>query len=263
VSRISDKFDELGAKGRKAFIPYICAGDPDLETTEALILGLEEAGADLIELGVPFSDPMADGPAIQRASERALKRSLGLAEVLSLVERVRKRSEVPLVLFTYYNPVMQFKTANPGKAVREAGVDGVLVTDLIPEEANGFVSSMRESGVDTIFLVAPTSTEARMRLIAEHSSGFVYVLARAGVTGVREHVSSELRDLVGSVRRHTRLPIAVGFGISRREHVSEVWQYADAAVVGSRLVLEIERHLNSANLVTEVGRLARELIGGL
>jgi chorismate mutase len=156
---------------------------------------------------------------------------------------------------------MQFKTANPGKAIREAGVDGVLVTDLIPEEANDFVSSMRESGVDTIFLVAPTSTEARMRLIAEHSSGFIYVLARAGVTGIREHLSSELRDLVGSVRRHTRLPIAVGFGISRREHVSEVWEYADAAVVGSRLVLEIERHLNSANLVTEVGRLARELIG--
>src|SRR5262249_2330191 len=156
----------------------------------------------------------------------ALKRPIGLAEVLHLIERVRKRSDVPLVLFTYYNPVLQFRTANPGAAIREAGVDGILVTDLIPEEANGFVSSMRQSGVDPIFLVAPTSTEERMRLIAEHSTGFVYVLARTGVTGVREHLSQELRDLVGSVRRHTRLPIAVGFGISRPEHVSEVWEYA-------------------------------------
>jgi tryptophan synthase alpha chain len=240
VSRISDKFKELRQNGRKAFIPYICAGDPDLETTEALILALEEAGADLIELGVPFSDPMADGPAIQRASERALKRPMGLVDVLGLVERIRKRSEVPLILFTYYNPLLQFKTPNPG-----------------------FVSSMRESGVDTIFLVAPTSTEERMRLIAEHSSGFIYVLALSGVTGVREHLSRQPRELVGLLRRHTRLPIAVGFGISRPEHVSEVWQYADAAVVGSRLVLEIERHLNSPKLVTEVSRLARQLTGGL
>jgi tryptophan synthase alpha chain len=207
---------------------------------------------------------MAAGPVVQRASERALAQGVGLKDVLATVAAFRRTDTVtPIVLMGYANPIEAMGTMAFADRGRDAGVDGVLVVDYPPEEAGEFAALLGARGLAPIFLVAPTSTETRMRLIAEHSSGFVYVLARAGVTGVREHLSSELRDLVGSVRRHTRLPIAVGFGISRREHVSEVWEYADAAVVGSRMVLEIERHLNSANLVTEVSRLARELIGGL
>jgi tryptophan synthase alpha chain len=264
MSRITERFKKLKAEGRKAFIPYITAGDPDLATTESLLLALAEAGADVIELGVPFSDPMADGPVIQRASERALKNPVGVAEILPMVERFRKLSDVPIVLFTYFNPLMQFAKQDVGEKLKAAGVDGVLVTDLIPEEAEGFVAEMRAAGVDNIFLVAPTSTDERIKLIAEHSSGFVYVVARTGVTGVRENISMAVSDLVGRVRRHTSLPVAVGFGISTPEQVREVCGYADAAVVGSRLVLEIENNLGPAQLpklVERVAQLARELKG--
>jgi tryptophan synthase alpha chain len=262
MSRIADRFCQLEAMGRKAFIPYITAGDPDLVTTEALILALAYAGADIIELGVPFSDPMADGPVIQRASERALKRSLGVADILPVVERVRRHSDVPLVLFTYLNPLLQFAHGGAGEALKQAGIDGVLVTDLIPEEADSFVQEMRGAGLDTIFLVAPTSTDERIKMIADYASGFIYVVARTGVTGVREKLSAEVRELVGRVRRHTSLPIAVGFGISRPEHVREVWSYADGAVVGSRLVQEVETNIDSPQLVQQVARLAQELIRG-
>lgn len=258
-SRITERFAMLREAGRKAFIPFITAGDPNLETTEALIHALEEAGADVIELGVPFSDPMADGPVIQRASERALKQPLGVAEILTMVDRVRGRTQVPIVLFTYFNPLLQFGGEGVGERLRRFGVDGVLVTDLIPEEAGPLAAELRQAGVDMVFLVAPTSTDARIRMIAERASGFVYVLARTGVTGVRAEVSGEARALVGRVRRETGLPVAVGFGISRPEHVREVWDYADGAVVGSRLVLEIEGHLGSPELVARVGALAREL----
>jgi len=262
MSRITERFERLRAEGRKAFIPYITAGDPDLATTEALMLALDGAGADIIELGVPFSDPMADGPVIQRASERALKRQIGVADILPLVERVRQQSEVPIVLFTYFNPLLQFCGNGAGEILKRAGVDGVLVTDLIPEEADTFVAEMRHAGIDTIFLVAPTSTDARIKLIAEYTRGFVYVVARTGVTGMREAMSGEVRGIVERVRRYSRLPVAVGFGISRPEHVREVWSYADGAVVGSRLVLEIEAHLDSPQLVEQVTRLAQELIKG-
>jgi tryptophan synthase alpha chain len=261
MSRITERFDKLKESGRKAFIPYITAGDPDLATTEQLMLALADAGADVIELGVPFSDPMADGPVIQRASERALKSPVGVADILPLVERFRQRSDVPVVLFTYFNPLLQFRRDGLGAALAAAGVDGVLVTDLIPEEAGPFVAEMRGAGVDTIFLVAPTSTDERVRMIAEHASGFVYVLARTGVTGVGEQLSDSIRPIVERVRRHTSLPVAVGFGISKPEHVREVWAYADGAVVGSRLVLEVERNLGRPDLVEKVASLTRELIG--
>jgi len=258
MTRITAKFEELRREGRKAFIPYITAGDPDLETTERLLIALAGAGADLIELGVPFSDPMADGPVIQRASERALKKPIGVAEILPVVERVRARSDVPILLFTYFNPLMQFSAA-AGEELKGAGVDGVLVTDLIPEEAGDFVAGMRRVGLDTVFLVAPTSTDERIKIIAEHSTGFIYVVARTGVTGMRESDSAQVRTLVGRVRRRSNLPVAVGFGVSKPEHVRDVWGYADGAVVGSRLVLEIENNLGSPQLVDEVARLARDL----
>lgn len=259
--RITRKFEQLKAEGQKAFIPYITAGDPDLATTERLLLALAEAGADVIELGVPFSDPMADGPVIQRASERALKTPVGVAEILPLVERFRQVSDIPIVLFTYFNPLMQFAKENIGEQLNAAGIDGVLITDLIPEEAASFVAEMRAADIDTIFLVAPTSTDERIKLIAENTSGFVYVVARTGVTGVRASVSLAVSDLVRRVRQQASLPVAVGFGISTPEQVREVWGYADGAVVGSRLVQEIENNLDSPNLVEQVAQLARELKG--
>jgi tryptophan synthase alpha chain len=261
MTRIAAKFEQLRREGRKAFIPYITAGDPDLETTESLLLALADAGADVIELGVPFSDPMADGPVIQRASERALKKTIGVADILPVVERVRERSDVPIMLFTYFNPLMQFPATDVAEELKRAGVDGVLVTDLIPEEAEDFVAGMRRAGLDTVFLVAPTSTDERIKLIAEYSAGFIYIVARTGVTGMRESDSAQVRKLVERVRRHSSLPVAIGFGISKPEHVRDVWSYADGAVVGSRLVLEIENNLGDPQLVEKVARLARELRG--
>jgi tryptophan synthase alpha chain len=259
MTRITKKFEELKREGRKAFIPYITAGDPDLATTEELLLALAEAGADVIELGVPFSDPMADGPVIQRASERALKNPIGVADILPVVEKVRKSSEVPILLFSYFNPLLQFAGEDLGSKLKNAGVDGVLVTDLIPEEAGAFIAQLRKAGLDTVFLVAPTSTDDRIKLIAENSTGFIYIVARTGVTGMRENISAEVRELAERVRRYSTLPVAVGFGISTREHVREVWSYADGAVVGSRLVLEIENNLGSPGLVESLRRLTHEL----
>jgi len=261
MSRITAKFEKLRSEGRKAFIPYITAGDPDLATTESLLLALGEAGADVIELGVPFSDPMADGPVIQRASERALKNPVGVVDILPVVERVRECCDVPILLFTYFNPLLQFSQENVGEKLKRAGLDGVLVTDLIPEEAKDFVAEMRRAKLDTVFLVAPTSTDERIKLIAEHSTGFIYVVARTGVTGMRESVSVEVRALVELVRRYSNLPVTVGFGISTPEHVRDVWSYADGAVVGSRMVQEIENNLNSPHLVDRVAQLARALKG--
>ncbi|HEX4950541.1 MAG TPA: tryptophan synthase subunit alpha [Blastocatellia bacterium] len=262
MSRITERFQQLKAQGRKAFIPYITAGDPDLATTEQILAALAEAGADVIELGVPFSDPMADGPVIQRASERALQQPIGIAEILPLVTRFKAQYDVPIMLFTYFNPLLQFAGDQMGEALQTAGVDGVLITDLIPEEADAFVAKMRAAGIDTIFLVAPTSTDERIQLIANYASGFVYVVARTGVTGVGEQMSQNVHAIVARVRKYTDLPIAVGFGISTHEHVQAVWSYADGAVVGSRLVLEIERHLGAPDLVASVAALTKQLIHG-
>src|SRR5262245_27207481 len=259
MTRIEARFEKLRKIGGKAFIPYITAGDPDLATTEDLILALDKAGADVIELGVPFSDPMADGPVIQRASERALRNPIGVADILPVVERVRRKSDVPIMRFTYFNPLLQFARENRGRRLKQSGIDGLLVTDLIPEEAASLVAEMRDAGLNTVFLVAPTSTDERIKLIAGLSTGFIYVLARTGVTGIREEISTVARQLVTRVRRYSTLAVAVGFGISKPEHVREVWSYADAAVVGSRLVLEIEENIGSSDLVDKVALLTREL----
>ncbi len=262
MSRITARFNQLKSENRKAFIPYITAGDPDLDTTEKLMLALAEAGADVIELGVPFSDPMADGPVIQRASERALQKEIGIADILPLVSRFKAKSDVPIVLFTYFNPLLQFAGAAMAETLKNAGVDGVLITDLIPEEADEFVANMRAADVDTIFLVAPTSTDERIKKIAKYTTGFVYVVARTGVTGVDAQMSDSVQPIVERVRKFTDLPIAVGFGISTHEHVKAVQAYADGAVVGSRLVLEIEKNLDSPDLVANVAALTTQLIQG-
>lgn len=263
MSPITERFSRLRSSDRGAFIPYLTAGDPDLETTGRLLAALAEAGADIIELGVPFSDPMADGPVIQRASERALRHNIGIEEILPLVADFKRNHDVPVVLFTYFNPLLRFHADSPAErasALRASGVDAVLVTDLIPEEAGEFTTEMCGAGIDTIFLVAPTSTDERIEKIARAASGFIYIVARTGVTGVRDSISDEVKQLVERVRRKSVLPVAVGFGISLPEHVREVWSYADGAVVGSRLVLEIERNLGRTDLVDRVAALARKLI---
>jgi tryptophan synthase alpha chain len=260
MSRIAESFARLKQDGKKGFIPFITAGDPDLETTRELILELDRVGATVIELGVPFSDPMADGPVIQRASERALRHNFGLTEILQTVAEVRKQTEVPIVLFSYFNPLLQFgieRLAGEGKA---AGVDGILVTDLAPEEAGRFAAMLRAHEIDMIFLVAPTSTDERLKMVAERASGFIYAVSRTGVTGAREQMSVESEKLVTRVRQFSGLPVAVGFGISKPEQVADVWRYADAAVVGSAIVGEIEKAQSAAEAVSRVGRFARELI---
>ena len=260
MSRIGETFARLKAGGRRGFVPFVTAGDPDLATTRALIVGLARAGADVVELGVPFSDPMADGVVIQRASERALRNGVSLADVLRLVSEARAETDVPVVLFSYFNPLLQFGLERLCEEARRAGVDGVLVTDLAPEEAEEFSASLRRRGLDMIFLVAPTSTDARLSMIAARASGFIYAVSRAGVTGARAAVSDAAERLVARVRAVSDLPVAVGFGISTREQVAEVWRYADAAVVGSALVAEIERHGAEPDLVARVGGFAHSLL---
>src|SRR5438128_785376 len=260
MSRIADTFANLKRANRRGFIPFITAGDPNLHTTRQLIVELARAGATLIELGVPFSDPMADGPVIQRASERALRHGFGLAEVLQVVSDARKQTEVPIILFSYFNPLLQFGIAKLVNEAEKAGIDGILVTDLTPEEGSEFASTLRAHQLDMIFLVAPTSTDERLKMVAERASGFIYAVSRAGVTGAREEMSAEAETLVKRVRRFSDLPVAVGFGISKTEHVADVWRYADAAVVGSAMVAELGQAQSPAEAVARVGRYARELI---
>jgi tryptophan synthase alpha chain len=260
VSRISDAFNNLRAAGRRGLIPYITVGDPDLETSRALIVELARAGATLIELGVPFSDPVADGPTIQRAAERALRHGVGLGDVLRILAEARRETDVPVILFSYFNPLLQFGLERLADECVRAGADGILATDLVPEESADFNRVITGRGLDQIFLVAPTTSDSRLRMIAERASGFVYAVSRAGVTGAREQVSAEARRLVERVRGVTGLPVAVGFGISTPGHVADVWAYADAAVVGSALVSEIERHSGSPDLVERVGEFSRSLL---
>jgi tryptophan synthase alpha chain len=240
-SRISRRFADLRRSGEMGLVAYLTAGDPSLAATEQFVLALAKAGADVIELGVPFSDPVADGPVIQRASERALRGGTTLAGVLSLVKSLRAKTEVPLVLFSYFNPVLQMGLEKFGDAAKTAGADGVLLTDLTPDEGEEYRVTMHSRGLDTIFLASPTSTDERLALIAKSSSGFLYLISRTGVTGAKDQLAEELPALARRVRRVTELPIAIGFGISQPGHVSLLGGLADAAVVGSALVEEIER----------------------
>jgi tryptophan synthase alpha chain len=261
MTRIEKRFAQLRSEGRKAFIPYITAGDPSLELTAQLVVALDKAGADVIELGVPFSDPIADGPVIQRATERGLKAGVTLRKVLDLVRDIRRNSEVPVVLFSYYNPLLNYgleKLANDAAAV---GLDGILATDLTVEESELFVKAMRNAGLNTIFLVAPTSSPERMKKIVTTSTGFVYAVSRTGVTGEQQQLAGDLKDFLQALRKFTDSPIAVGFGISRPEHVQAVWREADGAIVGSSIVKEIEKHIGQPDLVQKVATFAGWLKG--
>ncbi len=257
--RIGRRFRELAQTGELGLVAFITAGDPSFDASASIVLAAAEAGADVIELGVPFSDPVADGPTIQRSSERAVRNGTTLAGVIELVRNLRKRTEVPLVLFSYFNPILQMGIEKFADAASTAGADGVLATDLTPEEAGGYRSALHAHGLDTIFLVAPTSTDARIALIAECSTGFLYVISRTGVTGERASLPEDLPALARRVRRFTKLPLAVGFGISSPEHVSLLGGIADAAVVGSALVAEIEKAATADAAASAVG----ERIGAL
>jgi tryptophan synthase alpha chain len=239
-TRISERFAALRESGELGIVAYITAGDPTLEATHKFVLALAEAGADVIELGIPFSDPLADGPTIQRASERALKAHTTLAQVIDLVREIRKSSEVPIVLFSYYNPVLQMGLEKFASAAASVGADGVLITDLTPEESDDYRRILAAHHLDTIFLGAPTSTDDRLAKIAAVSSGFLYLISRTGVTGAKDALPDDLPALLRRARKVTQLPIAVGFGISLPGHVSVLGGLADAAVVGSALVSEIE-----------------------
>jgi tryptophan synthase alpha chain len=240
-------------------VAYSTAGDPSLAASERIVLAAAEAGADVIELGVPFSDPVADGPTIQRASERALHSGTTLAGVIELVSRLRLQTDVPLMFFSYFNPILQMGVDKFADAAAKAGADGVLVTDLTPEEAGEYRAAIQARGLDTIFLAAPTSTDERLAKIAECSSGFLYLISRTGVTGTRESLPEDLPSLARRARRFTKLPLAVGFGISQPAHVTALGGIADAAVVGSALMAEIEKAESADAAAARVTGLVRVL----
>jgi tryptophan synthase alpha chain len=262
-TRISNLFETAREQGRKAFIAYITGGDPTPEHTVDLVLSLERGGADLIELGVPFSDPIADGPVIQRASERALKAGTKLRQLLEIVSEIRRHSEVPLLLFSYMNPLLRYGFDKLGADASKVGIDGVLLTDLCIEEAEEPVRRLREHGLDTVFLAAPTSTDHRLKLVAERSSGFIYLVSRLGVTGEQVSVSSAVEPLTRRMRAVTDLPLAVGFGISTPEQVDEVARIADGVVVGSALVRFIETNAAAPDLPGRLEAFTRHLTSAL
>ena len=259
AGRIERKFRALADAGELGLIAYITAGDPSLEASAKIVVAAAEAGADIIELGVPFSDPVADGPVIQRASERALRSGTTLAGVLELVRHLRTRTDVPLVLFSYFNPLLQMGLAKFAEAAASDGADGVLATDLTPEEAGEYRTALQGQGLDTVFLAAPTSTDERLARIAEASTGFLYLVSRTGVTGTREALPEGLPALARRVRKFTTLPIAVGFGISAPSHVSVLGGIADAAVVGSALMAEVEKAASPDAAAIAVATLVRVL----
>src|SRR5215213_366779 len=266
ANRITEKFNQLKAENRGGFIPFIVAGDPNLHVTGQLILELARNGASVIELGVPFSDPVADGVTIQAAAERALKNSISVEAILNTVaEARREKCDVPIILFSYFNPILQFGLTDFAEKAVEAGIDGILITDLVPEEAEEFRALLAAKGLALIMLAAPTSSDARLQKICVKASGFVYAVSRAGVTGARNALSSDAENLVKRIRNYTDLPVAVGFGISSAEQVFATWQYADAAVVGSAIVAEIARlslvmDENSNEFVEKIGTFAGNLL---
>jgi tryptophan synthase alpha chain len=263
ATRIAEMFERCRKERRKAFIAYITAGDPRPAQTASLVLALERGGADLIELGVPFSDPIADGPVIQRASERSLRAGTTLARILDIVRESRRESQIPLLLFSYLNPLLRYGFDKLASDAVSAGVDGVLLTDLCVEEAEQPVLKLHKQGLDTIFLAAPTSSTRRLRLVAEHSSGFIYLVSRTGVTGEQTSLSQTAAPLTRRMRELTSLPLAVGFGISTPEQVAEVADVADGVVVGSALVRQIETYASAPDLAGHLEAFARRLTAPL
>lgn len=263
MSRIENKFAELKDKRGKALIAYIMAGDPSLEDTERLIIELEKAGADLIELGIPFSDPLADGPTIQKAAARALEQNVSLRDVIDLVRRIRKVSQVPIIFMSYYNPVFKYGEEKFVSDAVKAGVDGIIVPDLPPEEAGSLTAFARGKGLDTIFLLAPTSDEDRIKTVCSNSTGFIYYVSLTGVTGTREGVAKDIKGMVRKIKGHTKNPVAVGFGISRPEQAKEISSWADGVIVGSAIVKIIEENIGKKTMPKKVHDFVKTLKVGM
>jgi tryptophan synthase alpha chain len=262
MSRLAAAFERMGAERRAGLVTYTTAGDPDLARSGDVLLALDRAGADVLEVGVPFSDPLADGPVIQRATERALAAGVNLRGVLDLVQGLRARIAAPIVIFSYANPLMRMGIETFARRAAAAGVDGVLALDLPIEEAGAFRETLGSVGLDVIFLLSPTTTEVRIRRAAELGSGFLYGISRLGVTGARDRVASGAEAMVRRIRAHTSLPIAVGFGVSSPQQVAEIGAFADAAVVGSALVSVIAEHGQSTELTMKVEEYVRWLKQG-
>ncbi|MGD9589790.1 MAG: tryptophan synthase subunit alpha [Pyrinomonadaceae bacterium] len=260
MNRIARVFKNLQANDSGGFIPFVSAGDPDLETSREIVKMLAKNGADIIELGVPFSDPMADGPTIQASSQRALDQGVTLTDVLAMVRDIRTETDVPIVLFSYLNPLFRYGIERLADDAASAGADGVLVTDAVDEDAAAIASVLRDRDLDLISLVAPTTSDDRLKRIAENASRFIYAVSRAGVTGARDETSTAAEALVARIRKFSDLPVAVGFGISTREQIEDVWRYADAAVVGSAIVAEIERSKGRADVVDQVRSFVASLL---
>lgn len=259
MSRIQAAFDRLREQGRGGMVTYVTAGDPDADTSARILVALAKAGADVLEVGVPFSDPLADGPVIQRATERALAGGMTLRGTLDVVRQVRRDVNAPIVLFTYANPVVRMDPDLFARAAKEAGVDGVLILDYPVEEAEPLRAPLVGAGLDPIFLISPTTTDDRIRRSAELGRGFLYLISRLGVTGVRDSLASDVAPLVRRVRAWSALPLALGFGISSPEHVAEACASADAAVVGSALVNVIAQHGASPDVAERAGEYVRWL----
>jgi tryptophan synthase alpha chain len=260
MNRIDAKFEELKQNNKKGFVAYIAAGDPTLVRTKEVVLALERAGADVVELGIPFSDPLADGVVNQRAAERALKNDVSLADVINLVADIRRESQIPIVFFTYINPVVRYGIERFVDDAAKAGVDGVLALDFPPEEWGDYKKLMDEKGVSIITLIAPTSSDERIRMISQLGTGFIYYVSRTGVTGARDSIEETVDAQVDRIRSFTDKPVAVGFGISSREHVEQIHKAADAAVVGSAIVKKIEEAGDDDKLADVVEEYVRGLI---
>lgn len=260
MTRIEKKFIDTQNGGKSALVCYITAGDPSLDVTTKIVLELERAGADIIELGVPFSDPMADGPTIQLASERSLAAGTNLTGVLRIVEEIREQSQIPIILFGYYNPFFKYGLERFAEDAHEAGVDGVLVVDLPPDEADEFKVHLDKLGLDTIFLLAPNSTDERIELLSGKATGFVYLVSVTGVTGARPDLDYSLRDLTGRIKEKTGLPVGIGFGVSSAQQAGRIAGYSDAVIVGSAIIKLIEKNNgNEKQMLEDIYDFARQL----
>lgn len=259
MTRLSDRFALLRGRGERALLPFVTAGDPDIETTAAVVVAMAEAGADVIEIGMPFSDPFGEGPTIQRASERALAGGIDLRKCLQLFARVRPLVDVPLLLMGYANPIMSLGETGFAEAAARAGVDALIVQDLPPEEGEGLYASCRKLGIDPVLLAAPTTTPERLALLVRETRGFLYYVSLTGVTGERETLAADIEANVRAAQAASDVPVCVGFGISTPEHAAEVSRYADGVVVGSAVVKRIEEATSRDDAVASVSSFVREL----
>ncbi len=263
MSKIGKKFEEISKKGTSAFIPYICAGDPDLKTSGRILLELQKRGVDIIELGIPFSDPIADGPTIQKASLRSLNGGTSVKKIYRLLKSIKNEIEAPLVVMTYYNPVLKYGVEKFINDFKSVGVDGIIVPDLPPDEADSFIELADDYEFDSIFLLSPTSNYERIKKVSRASRGYIYYVSVLGVTGARQSLSKTLGKKIKEIKRYTKLPISVGFGISTPEQVGYVGKMAEGVIVGSAIIKVIESNLGKSALVKKVGDYAESLVSGI